>query len=244
MGSRKFLLPVAAVVAALGTLMVFLYAQGADKRAADEYDTVEVLTAVKQVEAGEAFDDAVKAGKFEMRNIAKNSLVEGYQTDLDGLSGEVATQTVFADEQVSSATWGDLAVASSALVIPDDTMAVAVQLTDPSRVAGFVNPGSEVAVFYTFVEENDKPGYSRLLLDRVKVLAIGDTSTVTSTKKNKEGEETTEEVPQTLMTLAVGQEDAQKLFFGANHGELSVGLLTSKTKEGKSEFTYEQNLFK
>ena len=35
------------------------------------------------------------------------------------------------------------------LVIPDDKMAVSVELTDFERVAGFVNPGSEVAIFGT-----------------------------------------------------------------------------------------------
>ena len=32
-------------------------------------------------------------------------------------------------------------------IIPDDKMAVAVELTDFERVAGFVNPGNEVAIF-------------------------------------------------------------------------------------------------
>ena len=37
-------------------------------------------------------------------------------------------------------------------MIPDDKMAVSVELTDFERVAGFVNPGNEVAVFATALD--------------------------------------------------------------------------------------------
>ncbi|RYP85673.1 Flp pilus assembly protein CpaB [Nocardioides guangzhouensis] len=243
MGRRKFLLPVAALIAALGTLMVFLYAQNADGRAADEYDTVKVLTAVKQVEAGEKFNDAVTAGKFELQPVAKSSLIEGYQTDLSGLSGRVATQTIFTGEQVTTSNWGDQAVASTALAIPEDMMAISVNLTDPGRVSGFVTPGSDVAVYVTLNRVADQVPLAQLLLERVKVIGIGDTSTITSTKTTKDGEQTTEEVPQTLMTLAVNSADAQKVFYAVANGELSVGLLTNKTTVKKSPPTLEQNLF-
>ena len=43
MGRRKILLPLAAVIAALGTLMVFMYVQGAESRASDKFDGVQVL---------------------------------------------------------------------------------------------------------------------------------------------------------------------------------------------------------
>ncbi len=48
----------------------------------------------------------------------------------------------------SSAAWAT----PRALVIPDDKMAVSVELTDFERVAGFVNPGNEVAIFATALD--------------------------------------------------------------------------------------------
>ena len=45
MDRRKVLLVVAAVIAALGTLLVFLYVRGADTRADERYDAVQVLRA-------------------------------------------------------------------------------------------------------------------------------------------------------------------------------------------------------
>ena len=237
MGRRKILIPLAALIAAVGTLMVFVYVQGAEGRAEQKFDAVEVLRAVKQIEPGEKFDDAARESKFQLQTVPRTELLNGYQTDLTALSGTVATQTVYPGEQVIKQTWGDTAEVTSALAIPKDMMAISVNLSDPGRVSGFVNPGSEVAVFVT------KPVYSRLLLGRVMVLGIGATSTTTSTKTTKDGAQTTEEIPQTLMTLAVNQKDAQRVFYGAATGELSVSLITKDTAEAKSEFTTEQNLF-
>ena len=56
---------VAAVIAALGTLLVFLYVRGADTRADQRYDAVQVLRVVKPIAAGETVEAAQAAGKIE-----------------------------------------------------------------------------------------------------------------------------------------------------------------------------------
>lgn len=242
MGRRKILIPLAAVIAALGTLMVFLYVQGAEGRAEEKYDAVEVLRAVKPIEPGETFDDAARASKFQLQAVAQDQLLDGYQTDLEALSGTVASQPVFPGEQITENKWGATAKAATTLAIPKGKMAISVNLSDPGRVSGFVNPGSEVAVFYTTA-----PGataYTRLMLPKVTVLGVGDTSTITSTTTTKEGESTTAEIPKTLMTLAVDQTDAQKLFWGNTNGILTVGLINDETEaKSPSQFTTEPNLF-
>ena len=52
MKRRTILLFAAALVAALGPALVFLYVQGADNRAEERFDTVEVLRAVGPDRAG------------------------------------------------------------------------------------------------------------------------------------------------------------------------------------------------
>ena len=243
MGRRKILLPLAALIAAVGTLMVFMYVQGAEGRAAEKYDAVQVLRVVKPIVPGEKFDDAARASKFQLQTVARDQVLEGSQTDLTGLSGKVATQNLYAGEQVTENKWGDTAVAASDLTIPKGMQAISVNLTDPGRVAGFVNPGAEVAIYVAGTRLSDETAFTRLLLPRVQVLGIGATGTTKSTKTNKSGEQTTEEIPQTLMTLALNQEDAQRVLYAATNGQLSVGLLTKDSGETKSDFTTEQNLF-
>lgn len=240
MDRRKILLVLAAVIAAFGTLLVFLYVQSADERAKADFEGVEVLQAVQTVEPGEAFDDAQAAGKFAIEEVPADQLLDGAQSDLSGLSGLMATTRIYPGEQITANKWGGT-VESTDLAIPEGMMAISVNLTDPARVAGFVNPGSEVSIFLSSTEGEL---FTRLLLPRVQVLGVGTTSTITSTRVSDDGEQTTEQLPSTLLTLALPQEDAQRVIYAAGNGELAFGLLTDKTKVNKGQPVTGSNLFK
>jgi len=236
---------VAVLVAAVGSALVFLYTKGADTRAEEKFDTVEVLEATAVIAPGETFEDASAAGKLAKAAVSKDALLDGYQTTTEPLAGTVSLGTIYPGEQIISAKWGQSAAVQSTLQIPEANMAVSVNLTDPARVAGFVNPGSEVAIFLTGVAEGDGLGYSRLLLERVTVLGVGSTTPVSTTTTDETGASTTEQLPRTLLTLSVNQQQAEKILFAQSTGELAFGLLTDKTAVAPDPgpMTFE-NLFK
>jgi pilus assembly protein CpaB len=233
MDRRKILLVLAAVIAALGTMLVWLYVRGADNRAQAQYETVNVIVATQDIAPGETFAAASQAGKFEKKAIPANTVLAGAQDDLQSLDGEVALTTIYSGEQVVSAKWGgstDVDVTSKVIAIPKGKMAVTVNLTDPQRIAGFAKPGSAVTVFVAVAKDKSDADYARTLLEKVTVLGVGDTSTITKTKTTKEGDSTTEPVPQTLVTLAVTQQEAERLAWGTTFGTLSLGLVNDATK--------------
>ena len=170
MDRRRILLVAAVLVAAMGAVLVFLYVQGADSRAEERFDTVDVLKATAVIEPGEKIEDAQAAGKLALAAVAQDELLNGYQTDTSTIAGTTAMQTIYPGEQIVSDKFGTGVAASSALQFTDDTrIAMSVNLTDPSRVAGFVNPGSEVAIFLTGTDTTagaEGTPFSRLLLDR------------------------------------------------------------------------------
>ena len=139
MDRRRILLVFAAAIAALGTLLVFLYVRGADTRAEEQFETVEVLTALQTITPGETVDAAFAAGKFAMAPVPSGSVLQGVLTDpsATAIKGMVATTTVYAGEQIIASKFGGSAEAS-ALPIPKGFLAISVNLTDPARVAGFV----------------------------------------------------------------------------------------------------------
>jgi pilus assembly protein CpaB len=236
MNRRTILLLAAALVAALGTALVFLYVKGADNRAEDRFATVEVLRAVAPIEKGESIDDAATSGKLALQPVAKNDLLQNHQTGTEELSGLVATTTIYPGEQIVSEKFGPAAealAAKSELDVPEGDIAISVNLTDPGRVAGFINPGSEVTVFFTGTPGSGI-GFSRMLLPQVTVLGVGSTTTTTKTTTTAEGEQTTAEIPQTLLTLAVSKEEAEKVAFAVANGEVVLGLRTpdSTVKSG------------
>lgn len=244
MDRRKILLVLAAVIAALGTMLVWLYVRGAEGRAQEQFESVNVIVARQDIAPGETFAAASQAGKFEKKAVPANTVLTGAQQDLQGLDGEVALTTIYAGEQVTDAKWGgtgDVDVTSKVIAIPKGKMAVTVNLTDPQRVAGFVQPGSEVAVFLS-VEDGQPSKWARTLLRRVTVLGVGDTSTVTATKTTAEGESTTQPIPQTLVTLAVDQKQGERLQWGTNFGILGLGLLTGDTELSKTPRVIEPNV--
>jgi pilus assembly protein CpaB len=212
----------------MGSALVFLYVKGADNRAQKKFDTVEVLKATAEIDPGETIEDAQASGKLALSKIPQDQLIAGSQTTTQSLAGTVALSVIYPGEQIIAAKFGATAAVVSDLQIPDGMMGASYNLTDPGRVAGFVNPGATVAVFVSGSDENALP-YTRLLLDHVTVLGVGNTTPVSTTKVDQTGASTTEQLPRTLITLALSQNQVEKMTFAAANGELSFALLTDKS---------------
>ena len=242
MDRRRILLVVAVLVAALGSALVFLYTKGADTRAEEKFDTVEVLQATALINPGETIEDAQAGGKLALKSVSQDSLLDGYQTTTDSLDGMVALGTIYPGEQIIAAKWGASAAVQSSLQIPDQSMAASVNLTDPARVAGFVNPGSEVAVFWTGSSPTGGV-MTKILLTRVTVLGVGSTTPVSTTTTDQTGASTTEQLPRTLLTLSLTQPQTQKVLLGASTGELAFGLLTADSQVADAPETTAETLF-
>ena len=68
---------------------------------------------------------------------------------------------------------------------------------------------------------------------------------MTTTTTDEQGDPTTEELPRTLLTVAVDQKEAQKVLYASSNGELAFALLNgqSKVKSGGAGVT-SANLFR
>jgi pilus assembly protein CpaB len=225
-------------------LLVFVYVRGADNRAADRYKAVRVLVAVKQINAGETVAAAQAAGKIQMGTVGQGQVLPGALTDLSSVTSDVALTTIYPGEEILSTKFGATASASG-LTIPAGKMAVSVNLTDPARVAGFVNPGDSVAIFMQGSGGAGASGpFSRLLLPKVQVIGVGTTTVVSTTTTDSTGAQTTEQLPRTLLTLALDQADAEKVLYASGNGELALGLLNDKSKVSPDQGVSGQNLFR
>ncbi|WP_243056352.1 Flp pilus assembly protein CpaB [Nocardioides sp. SR21] len=237
MARRSLLLLVAIVTAALGATMLVVYVQGADARAADGQERVTVLVATESVEPGETVQHAIDAGKFDEREVAQDDLSAQALTSTDGLDGLVAIGRIYPGQQLIAAQFGDPG-SEEVLGIPDELMAISVELTDPERVAGFVQPGSWVAIFMSGDPElylkdgttRKLAPLTRLMLPKVQVLGVGTTSVTSRTTTEDDGTETTQEVPRTILTIAVNQAQAEEVIYASRNGDLTFALRTDKTR--------------
>ena len=247
MDRRKVLLLVAAVIALLGTLLVFVYVKGADNRADQRYGAVQVLRVTKPIAAGETIEAAQAAGKIETGTVTREDLLPGALTDLSTVAGKVAVTPILAGEQVVAERFGAVGSGTD-LSIPKGKIAISLNLDDPSRVAGFLNPGNRVAVFMTGTDAKSG-GFTRLLLPNVTVIGQGTTTTVAAAPAATGGTADpaaapAEALPKALLTLAVSQSEAERLMYASRNGSLAFGLLNDDSQVGPSTGVTADNLFR
>ncbi len=241
MGRKTILIIVALAIATVGALLVFMYVQGVDDRAVAQTQPKQVLTVTSQIEPGETVEDAMQAAKFQLSEVPESSVLTGALDSTDPIESMVATSAIFPGEQVIAAKFGEVGSVSS-LGIPDKRLAISVQLTDPNRVAGFVSPGSDVAIWVSMDQDGQQS--VRLLLEDVKVLGTGQTTVASTTTTDPNGQQTTEQIPMTILTLSVDQEEAEKLRLAEKVGELSLGLRTEGSETRLSPGITTSTLFR
>lgn len=232
MGRRTVLLVAAFLVAALGTVLVFLYVSRVDDRALKDQQPKVILVVKKYVAQGTSVEDAEKAGAFDSKKVASASIADGALSDLAAVKGQFTLAPLFPGEQVLAAKFG-AAADTSDLTLPKGLLAISVQLTDPARVAGFVEPGSEVVIFASETidpqTKDAKTFDTALVLEpRVKVLAVGPTTVTRS--NDTTGTTNKEALPRTILTLAVSQLQAQRIILADSKGDLYFGLLNKDSK--------------
>jgi pilus assembly protein CpaB len=227
MGRRTLLLIAALVVAALGTVLVFLYANNARNEGLANQELVSVLVAKSQIEVGTTGATASAAGAFEQAEIPRVNVVPGALSDAAPLSNLSALTTIFPGQQIISPQWGSTGQ-TTGLAIPDGKIAMSVQLGDPERVAGFIAPGSKIAIFATGGPQ------VRTLLAGIPVIGVGPSGSVPNANSGTGGN--VEQIPTAILTLAVTQQEAQKIMYAQGKANPAVytgvyfALMTDKSK--------------
>lgn len=237
MRRRIILLVVAALIAALGATLVLLYVQGLGDKAAAEQQLVKVLTATEVIAPGETAENAQSDGKLALTDIPQSNVIDGALTSVDNVSDQLALAPIYPGEQILAAKFGTTAASGQTLTIPKDKLAISVQVTDPARVAGFITPGSHATLFLSADPQaldssgskEPQPQFTRILLPDVEVIGVGETTVLSTTTTDDSGAQTTEQIPKTILTLAVDQNEADKVIFASGNGQLAFGLLPEGT---------------
>jgi pilus assembly protein CpaB len=193
-------------------VLVFLYAQNARTAGDQLREPVQVLVAKSQIESGTTGSAASSAGAFELRTVSRANVVDGAVSDAAPLSELVALTTIYPGQQIIAQQWGTVGQ-TSGIALPEGTVALSLQLGDPQRVAGFVQPGSEVAIFTYGSAPRTEDGSVRTLLGPVPVVAVG--PTVVAAVAGEQAGGNTEQIPTAILTLAVTEAQAQKLIFAS-----------------------------
>jgi pilus assembly protein CpaB len=201
MGRRTILLIAALLAAVLGVVLVFLYAKNIENTVNEGQERVTVLVATAEIAAGTTGAAAANAGAFEQQEIASDAAAPTALGDPAAIQDLVALTTVYPGQQIISQQWGTEGQLTR-LPLPEGKIALSLQLGDPERVAGFVSPGSTVAIFVT-----GGPRIRTLLTD-ITVIGVG--ATGLNAAPTQDGEQQTSSA---ILTLAVTQAEAEKIIY-------------------------------
>ncbi len=104
-----------------------------------------------------------------------------------------------------------------ATLLPGGMRAVAVRVDDVVGVAGFLHPGDRVDVIVTMQPRDGAPFTSKIVLQNVKVLAVGQHLEL----RGKDAEKAN---PVTVATLKVTGDESERLALSASKGQLLLTL--------------------
>jgi pilus assembly protein CpaB len=233
MNRRIALVAVAIVLALVGTIAVYSYAHNADQRAVAKTQSTTVLVAQKAVPAGTTWSEALKGGYLQEQRVPVDSAPSSALSSLTALVpvGEVATAGIAAGQIVLRPAFGEKSATTGILAIPAGKMAVSVTMGSNADVAGFVQNGSEVAIFATFklaASAASKAIGTDLYTTKLLFARVGVIATSQAPPGDLNGSKTAQNGggAGVLVTLALSQAEAERIILAQQVGQLYLGLLS------------------
>jgi pilus assembly protein CpaB len=241
---RRLLAATAALLlAAVGTVVLLAYVQGADRRALAGARTVEVLVVDQPIPAGTPGEGL--AGLVRTDVVPAKAAVAGRVTDLAALAGEVATVDLQPGEQLLAGRFAppDSLATPGTVTAPPGTEEVSVLLEPQRAIGGRLSAGDTVGVFLSIPDAKA----THAILHRVLVTQVQG-APVPPDAAGADLEETASAgsaAPTTsvLITLAVTAEQAEGVVFGAEHGTLWLSLETEGADIDGTEVITPDNVY-
>lgn len=194
--------------------------------AVEKAPAIMIVTATKALKAGHK----LSRDEFELVPWPAGALPLGAYRDLDKIfAGEQAPHLkadLVAGEVVLQNKIDTAAVGSPlAMMLPPGMRAVTIQVNEVLGVGGFVRPNDAVDILLTELPADAAARASRVILQNVKVLAMGQDISASRTTA----------IVANSATVAVTLEGAQKLALATTMGKISLALRNPQQKSDDRE---------
>lgn len=149
--NRRWIGVIASIALAIvGTFLLVNYVQGADERALEGEETVEVLVVSEPVEKGTAAEDL--EGLVQVELVPVKLQTPGSVGDLADLEGTFASVDLVPGEQVLTSRFvsADILVTVDDFPVPGEMLEVTLSLSPERALGGALRPGEQVAVVASF----------------------------------------------------------------------------------------------
>lgn len=235
MKRRPLLIGVAVLLALLGTIAVYAYVHSADSRAVSGMKASTVLIVTKEIPAGTPWSAVAAGGYVSSESVPASAAPASGVTSTSAVipATEAATFAIAPGQIVVREMFGTKTATTGVLSIPGKLQAISIALGSSADVGGFVQVGSQVAVYA--VAQTARQGNpallvggqqysSKLLLPRVSVLAVSQ-----SASSSSGGLTGASNASNLTVTLAVTQQQAERLVLAQKVGDLYLSLLSDSS---------------
>ncbi len=249
MKSRLLAGSAAAVLALVGVILVFSYAQGADQRAVQNLAPVDVLVVKTAIPAGTSVD-AMK-DSLDTQQLPGSAVPKTALHTLGDAQGKVAAVDLVPGETLVS----ERLVAPDALKTPGDVKVpaglqeVSFQLEPQRVVGGLLVPGDHIGIFISM--SSDKPT-TELVIHKVLVTMVqrapqtGASAQATPNPTSGAAGSKDSALPtgSLLLTVAVSDVDASKVVFAAEYAKIWLSKEPLDAKDSGPTLMQQSGVYK
>lgn len=244
----------ALVLAVIGTVLLVVYVQGADTRAAQGLEPVNVLVVKESVPAGTKAEELDKFVRLEA--IPQAAVPEGALESLADQTGKLTTVALEPGEQLLTSRLVDpKELVPGTVPVPDGLEEVTLLLSPERILGGRLEAGDKVTVYTSFKSEEEMPtnapipaevkGWKQstgILFHDVLVTAVQKAAPETTKSGSKDESGNAQkgiEMPNGSAFITVARTDAQaaKLVFGAEFGTIWLAKQTDTSTKNKTPIT-------
>lgn len=207
----------AIVIGLLSAAMVYRYLQAQQAALEAARNSARQIT-TQVIVASELIPIGSRIEARQVRSVAwpLDAQPEGAIREAERAVGSIARATIQKNQPVSESNLVSEGAGLLALIISEGMRGMSVKVDKVTGVSGFVTPNSRVDVLVSGKIEDgeDREQHSKLILQNIKVLAIGTTI--------EQQDDKPVEVP--TVTLLVSPEDAEKLTLAARQEPVRLAL--------------------
>lgn len=223
------------IIGAIAAVMSVGYLRGAQSDITAENEPVEIFVAQSDIPAGTTAEDLISKKMIEIEKVPRRFVAVGAISSVRMIENQVLDADVTQGEQLTAARFSYPSDAGLAVNIPEDQLAISIDVDAVSGVSGLLKPGDNVVVFANFNESGS--ARTLTLIPKARVLAVGAITT------GLEQEQSAEAKPSggllsggasgqyETVTLSLSPKDAAKAVFARKNGTIQLALIPQTAPE-------------
>ncbi|NCO65391.1 MAG: Flp pilus assembly protein CpaB [Candidatus Aquicultor secundus] len=229
MKPRLVIIIVAVILGAIVALGVNSYLNNIKKQAVEEQKTVQVWVANHDIEKGTSIEDITTNRLAQLKEVPRRYVASQAISSTRNIEGQVLSVSISAGEQLTIGKFKHPSEAGLSFTVPKGYLAVSIPYDSIRGIAGMAKPGDLVTVFASFNPGADGDDVTKILLQKVQVIAVGESvgaekETPNARTPGSSQVQSGSDNSKKTITLALVPADAEKLVYAQENGKVWLGL--------------------